>query len=635
MKKRAADRRVAWLGVLVAVAGSGCSDLSNYVDKQEAGAKDGGKAGEYGGRKDGGGGGKAGGNGSSKSSGGGAGGSSMGGQISSSSLPSSDAGVDVPITSGGFMGGASSGEASSGGAGGLGGSSGGTTPASSGGTTPPASAGGSNSRDAGYDLAPDRPVNPTVCTTAATCPGPTGGNGSAVCQNGQCGIACNTGYHRCNNACLADDSLDSCGSSCSPCSKPASSGSATCSGSPLVCGIRCDFGFHACGTSCVVNGSTSMNSCGNTCAACTAPANGSATCNGRNCVQACNNGYHLCNNACIPNNSVEGCGTASCTACRGPANGSPTCNGTSCGFECNSNYHKCGSNCASNTDPNNCGSTCKVCPGDANGTAACVAGDCAVNCKSGFHWCANVGRCVANSSTWPGSCGNNCTVCPTDTGAVATCDGSKCGLEYSSCQNDLALCGTDCVVQDNKHCGPSCRDCTALPASADTHMVCEANTCVAKCNGNLINCAAEGVTPNCVSPTSTSLDHCGGSCTPCPGPGSLGSATCTGTTPKCGIHCNDTAHLCDTTCQSKTDINHCGPDCLSCATAPDHADPACISDECSFKCKDGWHNCQAKDPNDPCKADDNVDFCGADCKKCDSDQICQNGDCAAATAPQP
>jgi hypothetical protein len=650
MKKRVANRGVAWLFVMtgaIVVAGSGCSALTSYVDKNDAGVKDGGKTdGKVGidasaSRKDAGSSSKGGASSSSDSSVGGATGgagdsSQVGGQISSST--SDDAGVDAPVGTGGIAG-ASASVAGAGGASVVGGTGGTVQPMSIGGSTPPASSGGnggSNSRDAGFDLGADRPVNPTVCTTAATCPAPTGGNGVAVCQGGTCGMTCNTGYHRCGNSCLSETSAESCGSSCGPCPKPASNGSATCAGTPLACGVRCDLGFHACGSSCVVNGSTSTNSCGNSCAACTAPANGSVTCNGRSCVQACNTGYHLCNGACLPNNSVEGCGTASCTPCRVPPNGSPTCNGTSCGFECNSNYHKCGNNCASNTDPNNCGSTCKLCAGDLNGNAACVAGECAVQCKTGYHWCANIGRCVVNASNWPGSCGNNCTVCPTATGAVATCDGTKCGLEFSSCENGLALCGTDCVVQDDKHCGPTCKDCTALTAPTDTHMVCEANACVAKCNGSMINCAPDGTTPLCVSLSSTSLEHCGGSCTACPNPGTLGSATCTGTPLKCGIGCGSTAHLCSatgTTCYANDDLAHCGSasGCEVCSTAPSSAELVCSGNKCDFKCITGYHRCD-KDPSDPCKKDDNSGFCGASCEQCSVGDSCIGGVCTTPTS---
>lgn len=608
MKKRVANRGVAWLFVMtgaIVVAGSGCSDLTSYVDKSDAGAKDGGKTdGRIGidaspGRKDAGSSSKGGASGSSGSSVGGATGgagdsSQVGGQISAST--SDDAGVDAPAGTGGIAG-ASASVAGTGGASVVGGTGGTNQPMSIGGSTPPASSGGttaSSSRDAGFDLGADRPVDPRICTTAATCPAPTGGNGVAVCQGGTCGITCNAGYHRCGTSCLADTSVESCGSSCGPCPKPASNGSATCAGSPLACGVRCDLGFHVCGSSCVVNGSTSTNSCGNSCAACTAPANGSVTCNGRSCVQACNTGYHLCNGACLPNNSVEGCGTASCTPCRVPANGSPTCNGTSCGFECNSNYHKCGSNCASNGDPNNCGTTCKVCPGDLNGTAACVAGGCTINCKTGYHWCDNTDppRCVADNSTSTASCGKTCEICQITAGTRATCDGTKCGKEIVSCLNPgEILCNGSCLKEDVSRCGSCTKKCTDDTPPAGTHWTCQNSTC----------------TPVCTDPTSPLT--CGASCSPCPVPENS-RATCTDTPPTCGSECLATAHRCasgtdTTTCHLNDDVHFCGTECNDCPE-PSNSTRACVAGKCEFTCVTGFHPCE-NDTENPCHED------GVDC----------------------
>jgi hypothetical protein len=608
MKKRVADRGVAWVCVLAgAVMVAGCSDLTNSPPgRTEAGVTDGGgkvdgKSGSSGGKKDAGSSNKAGNSGSSSISvggaEGGAGGSSpVGGQSSSSSSSSSDidAGVDAPV--GGSSGGSNS-VAGSGGASVVGGSSGGSNPPqSSGGSNPPQSSGGtagSNSRDAGYDLKLDTPVS-TVCTTAASCPAPTSGNGTAVCQGGNCSITCNNGYHRCGNACVANDSPANCGSSCSACTSPASNGTATCSGNPLACGVKCDLGFHACGSSCVVDGSTSMNSCGNTCAACKAPTNGSATCNGRSCVQSCNNGYHLCNGTCLPNNSVEGCGTASCTPCRVPANGAPTCNGTSCGFECNSNYHKCGSNCASNTDPNNCGTTCKVCPGDLNGTAACVAGDCTINCKTGYHWCDNTDppRCVADNSTSTASCGRTCEICQVTAGTRATCDGTKCGKEIVSCLNtDEILCNGSCLKEDVTRCGSCTKKCTEETPPAGTHWTCQNSMC----------------TPVCTEPTKP--ETCGASCLPCPVPENS-NATCTGTPPTCGSECLPTAHRCasgtdTTTCHLNDDFHFCGTECADCPE-PSNSVRSCNLGKCEFTCVTTYHLCE-NDAENPCYAD------GVDC----------------------
>lgn len=613
MKKRVANRGVAWLCVLAGAAvvdGSGCSDLTDYVDKYEGGVRDGGKGGASGSsssRKDGGVAGKSGSGGSSSgSSGGGIGGvggsSQMGGQSSSSR--SSDAGVDAPV--GGTAG--SSAAAGSGGAGVMSSSGGTTTPPSSGGSSTPASSGGSggsNSRDAGIA---DRPTDPALCVTAATCQAPTAGTGWAVCQGGRCGISCNLGYHLCGNSCLADNSSDSCGSSCTPCSKPASNGSATCSGIPLACAIHCNLGFHACGSSCVVDGSTSTSSCGNTCAPCTAPANGTVTCNGHSCVQACNSGYHLCNGACIPNNSVNGCGTASCTPCRVPANGSPTCIGNTCGFECSSNYHKCGNNCASNNDPNNCGSGCVVCPGDLNGSAVCEAGSCKIACKTGYHQCDGKGPCVRDDSRSTDNCGKTCKPCQTIPDTAVSCDGVKCVYKNLPCTNNQIRCGTDttCVDQNDEQCGPECANCTLLSVPTNAKSICQNGACVTVCDSGipgLVNCASPGEI-NCVVPNTAS--YCGQTCARCTYTGGHGAAVCTPTTLKCDVQCDDNYHLCDGTCLSNDDPGSCGSSCEPCSTSVSHAETTCVDHKCGFKCAATFHLCK-DDAATPCHPDEEGD----------------------------
>ncbi|MBI3185346.1 MAG: hypothetical protein HYZ28_24675 [Myxococcales bacterium] len=62
--------------------------------------------------------------------------------------------------------------------------------------------------------------------------------------------ACAGGTHRCGNQCASDTSVDSCGSSCTPCPTQANA-TATCLNG--ACGLRCNTGYRLCGGSCVVD----------------------------------------------------------------------------------------------------------------------------------------------------------------------------------------------------------------------------------------------------------------------------------------------------------------------------------------------------------------------------------------------
>ena len=78
--------------------------------------------------------------------------------------------------------------------------------------------------------------------TAAS--GSSGDGGAAGAPEAPCG----SGRHRCADACVSDDAVESCGSACTPCPTPRN-GRATCDGQ--ACGIVCDISFTACGDLCI------------------------------------------------------------------------------------------------------------------------------------------------------------------------------------------------------------------------------------------------------------------------------------------------------------------------------------------------------------------------------------------------
>ena len=114
-----------------------------------------------------------------------------------------------------------------------------------------------------------------------------------MCPAGSDGTTCATG-HCCGMACVSNNSIATCGASCTPCATPANA-TATCDGT--ACGFVCNVGFHDCGGPCVSD--TAVATCGASCTACVAPANGVATCDGTGCGFTCDAGYIVSGAACI------------------------------------------------------------------------------------------------------------------------------------------------------------------------------------------------------------------------------------------------------------------------------------------------------------------------------------------------
>jgi hypothetical protein len=59
----------------------------------------------------------------------------------------------------------------------------------------------------------------------------------------------------------------------------------------------------------------------------------------------CAAGFHACSSACSSNASIASCGT-SCAACLAPGNATATCDGTACGFTCKPGFSLCNGVCA-------------------------------------------------------------------------------------------------------------------------------------------------------------------------------------------------------------------------------------------------------------------------------------------------
>jgi hypothetical protein len=201
-------------------------------------------------------------------------------------------------------------------------------------------------------------MDPASCNNSCTpCTAPVGGTATCdgtscggTCPSGQklcvgacidnamaCSGSCPGGTHDCSGNCFDSTSVNSCGTSCTPCPVPANGKDATCTSA--MCGFDCNASYKACGTACIPTAACCMNN------DCAQPANGSATCNSSNaCVIACNNTYTNCAGTCKLDTDVMSCGP-SCLTCPTTLHGTPTCDGTKCDFTCMANYLKSGSSC--------------------------------------------------------------------------------------------------------------------------------------------------------------------------------------------------------------------------------------------------------------------------------------------------
>ena len=314
-------------------------------------------------------------------------------------------------------------------------------------------------------------------------------NGTSTCTvtngvvTGPCTqVVCNApnyNYDTATSTCVAIQNC--CGSSCVNCAAFAN-GTASCTGatqSAQSCTVlTCSVGYHADSTnsSCQLNTDTA---CGSPPVNCDSSPNTSGTCNvnaGTCSANSCISGDHVCGTPgqCVSNFSTATCGAA-CNPCSAPANGTATCDGTSCGFTCFGGYHASGFSCVQDT-ATCCGTSCNNCTTTANATGVCAqpSETCSYSCNSNYHFCGTI--CDSNYSL--NSCGASCTPCPGDANGTATCDGTSCHIVCNAGYNNCG--GGACVAETNTACGGTCTDCTA---NANCNNRCDAalGVCVSIC----------------------------------------------------------------------------------------------------------------------------------------------------------
>jgi hypothetical protein len=421
--------------------------------------------------------------------------------------------------------------------------------------------------------------------------GPSGDEGGTRADEG-----CGPGTHVCAGKCLADDSIESCGSSCQPCPS-ITGGTPTCDGKRCgvkcpdgqkpcddrcigeteICPRTCQPGFHDCGGVCVDN--AKVTSCGIACDSCpAAPAGGYATCDGSKCDFACDVGKR-CNEKC-----GECCSDQDCTAGPGkvascelatlkckvscPA-GSKEC-GSDCIAEaacckdadcpamagkvgqCDDSTHACAYTCAGDQKP--CGGKCiasDACCDDRScaGNFACVNNACSGgSCRSGFKLCG--GSCIASS----GCCEDR------DCGGDFACVGHVCSK--TMCRSGFKSCNGRCIPVDG-----CCNDGTACGNGG----VCKGGQCLAcdparkpTCDGNAVKaCASDGsryTSTNCPRGCAGGA-CCGGntetSGTSCVACGGVGQACCKTASPACGSGLSCDGGKCLYQCSNCDPNPHC------------------------------------------------------------------------------
>lgn len=220
--------------------------------------------------------------------------------------------------------------------------------------------------------------------------------GQPVCNNGQCSIKCNSGYHECDGACVSNTSPQSCGTQCDPCPTPTNA-TATCENSK--CGFKCkNSGYLSCTDGCYPSDNKNCKTCGNDCT---------------KSSKVCDTGSGVCVQ-CITKSNCK-------------SSSAPYCYENEC-QEC---------------DPN--GSNTCIQPSDSCQQAICDEGTCVTEKKNDGTSCGSGGSCKSGK----------CAVCGDgrkDPGEACD-DGNKSNED--ECLNNCAKAScTDGYVSPSEECDP-------------------------------------------------------------------------------------------------------------------------------------------------------------------------------------
>jgi hypothetical protein len=238
-------------------------------------------------------------------------------------------------------------------------------------------------------------------------------------------------------------------------------------------------------------------------------------------------------------------------------------------------------------------------------------------CAPGERTCNGI--CVKRDDPLYGCGAESCAPCKLAHG-TPMCRGDKCAVAtcdpgYADCnQNGDDGCETD--LSRAATCG-SCNAVCPLtaPVCAPTAGTFQ---CTTGCSAAApLLCGAE-----CVSPL-TSVNHCGGCNLKCP---EVDHATVECVTGQCKFTCKAGYHACAGKCFLTTDPMACGPSCGACPVGANAA-AVCQADTCSMQCNVGFGDCNHA-AADGCEANFATDprNCGGCGKACDGG-VCRNGLC--------
>lgn len=242
-------------------------------------------------------------------------------------------------------------------------------------------------------------------------------------------------------------------------------------------------------------------------------------------------------------------------------------------------------------------------------------------CSDGQRQCH--GTCVLDNDPRYGCGDPSCSPCDL-ANATAACAGGRCAV--AACADGHGDCNADPSdgCEADLSLATSCGACeTVCPSSAP---VCAAAGTSFACSTGCSPSTPDLCGTECVS-LKTNVDHCGQCNTKCP---TVAHADVTCVDGQCTLACKPEYHACGGKCVASTDPLACGPACVTCPV-PTNAAASCENDVCSFRCLDGFGDCN-QDPSDGCEASFATDprHCGACNNACPGGSTCKESVCSAS-----
>ena len=187
----------------------------------------------------------------------------------------------------------------------------------------------------------------------------------------------------------------------------------------------------------------------------------------------------------------------------------------------------------------------------------------------------------------------NCGTCGKTCGTGQQCVGGSC-----VCPAGTLNCSGTCESPTTANsCGTSCTAACAGPTNGGSvgTATCTGSTCGISCNSGLTNCSKA-----CVN-TNTDSSNCGSCGHACPSGQACSGGTC---------NCTGATHMCNGACVSNTDPNNCGTACNTNCPGPTTGtgSAVCAGNSCTIQCSSGTQ-------------------CGTACVACPVGGVCSGNTC--------